>query len=128
MNILHRRNLGFIYDICQIVTCKTAKRDSWIEVFVRGGHEAEDLRDLEQILERFDEVDPSLLLFGYRDRKKGSMIGNIFMKYADEYIGNWEVSNFCDYLADIRKMKKYVAQYYLECEVTEDILKKREGK
>lgn len=123
MNILHRRNLGFIYDLYQIIMCKTARRESWIDVFVRGGHETEDLRDLEQILERFGEVDPSLLLFGYRDRKKGSMIGSIFMKYADEYVGNWEVSNFCDFLADIDQTKKFVAQYYLECEVKEDIFR-----
>ena len=123
MNILHRRNLGFISDLCHIVTCKTAKRESWIEVFVRSGHEAEDLRDLDQILERFDEVDPSLLLFGYRDRKKGSLIGNIFIKYADEYMGNWEVSNFCDYLGNIERTKEFVSKYYFNCEVKEDIYK-----
>ena len=85
MNILHRRNLGFIYDVYQVIMCKTAKRESWIDIFVKTGHESEDLRDLEQILARFDDVDPSLLLFGYRDRKKGTLIGNILIDYADEY-------------------------------------------
>lgn len=122
MNILHRRNLGFIYDLTQIVMCKTARRESWINIFVRGGHEAEDLRDLEQILGRFNDVDPSLLLFGYRDRKKGSLIGNILIQYADEYLGNWDVSNFCDYLSDINRTKEFVSKYYFECNVKEGIL------
>lgn len=123
MNILHRRNLGFIYDVCQVITCKTAKRESWVEVFVKTGHESEDLRDLEQILARFDEVDPSLLLFGYRDRKKGSLIGNILIDYADEYAVKCDVSSFTQYLGNIERTKNYVSQYYLECDTCDDILK-----
>ena len=123
MNILHRRNLGFIYDLTQIVMCKTARRESWVNIFVRNGHEAEDLHDLEQVLRRFDDVDPSLLLFGYRDRKKGSLIGNILIQYADECIGEWDVSNFCDYLADINRTKEFVSKYYFESAITGDIFR-----
>lgn len=123
MNILHRRNLGFIYDLYQIIMCKTARRESWIDVFVRGGHEAEDLRDLEQILERFGEVDPSLLLFGYRDRKKGSMMGSIFGEFANQSMSKWEVDDFVIYLSDIERTKNFVSKYYFDCEVTDDICK-----
>lgn len=124
MNILHRRNLGFIYDLCQIVTCKTAKRESWIDVFVRGGHEAEDLRDLEQILERFDEVDSSLLLFGYRDRKKGSLIGNIFGEFANQNMPRWEVDEFIEYLSNIERVEDFVAKYYFNCKAEKGITSK----
>lgn len=123
MNILHRRNLGFISDLCHIVTCKTAKRESWIEVFVRSGHEVEDLRDLEQILERFDEVDSSLLLFGYRDRKKGSLLGRIFGEFANQNMPRWEVDDFVTYLSDIERTKNFVSKYYFNCDVTDDICK-----
>ena len=85
--------MGFIYDLTQIVMCKTARRESWVNVFVRNGHETEDLHDLEQVLRRFDDVDPSLLLFGYRDRKKGSLIGNIFGEFANENMPK------CDFIA-----------------------------
>ncbi len=122
MNILHRRNLGFIYDVCQIITCKTAKRESWIEIFVKTGHESEDLRDLEQILARFDEVDPSLLLFGYRDRKKGSLIGNIFCDFISENVSNGKITDFTKFLCNIEQTKQYITSYYFECKYNENIL------
>ncbi len=123
MNILHRRNLGFLYDICQIITCKTAKRENWIEVFVKTGHESADIRDLEQILAKFDDVDPSLLLFGYRERKKESLIVNILIDYANEYMTNCDVLSFTQYLGNIDRIKDYISQYYLGCDASGDILK-----
>ena len=124
MNILHRRNLGFIYDLTQIVMCKTARRESWINVFVRGGHEAEDLRDLEQILGRFNDVDPSLLLFGYRDRKKGSLIGNIFGEFANEKMPKCEMDDFVTYLSDIERVKVSISKYYFDSKEMDDIYRK----
>ncbi len=122
MNVLHRRNLGFIYDVCQVITCKTAKRESWIDVFVKTGHESEDLRDLEHILARFDEVDPSLLLFGYRDRKKGSLIGNIFCDFVSNNMFNGSVADFVSFLNNTEQIRQYVTSYYFECEDDENIL------
>ncbi len=122
MNILHRRNLGFIYDLTQIVMCKTARRESWIDVFVRPGCESTDLRELENALARFDEVDPSLLLLGYRDRKKGSLIGNIFGEFASEYLDKCEISAFAEYLSHVEKMKNFVSNYYLGCDFCDGTL------
>ena len=124
MNILHRRNLGFIYDLTQIVMCKTARRESWVNVFVRNGHEAEDLHDLEQVLRRFDDVDPSLLLFGYRDRKKGSLIGNIFGEFANENMPKCDMDDFITFLSDIDRVKGFVSKYYFGSKDSTDIYRK----
>ena len=53
MNVLFRRNLGFLFDATQIITCKTARRESWIDSFVRNGSEAKDLPIIETIIEKF---------------------------------------------------------------------------
>lgn len=124
MNILHRRNLGFIYDLTQIVMCKTARRESWVNIFVRNGHEAEDLHDLEQVLRRFDDVDPSLLLFGYRDRKKGSLIGNIFGEFANENMPKCDMDDFITFLSDIDRVKGFVSKYYFGSKDSTDIYRK----
>ena len=124
MNILHRRNLGFIYDLTQIVMCKTARRESWVNIFVRNGHETEDLHDLEQVLRRFDDVDPSLLLFGYRDRKKGSLIGNIFGEFANENMPKCDMDDFITFLSDIDRVKGFVSKYYFGSKDSIDIYRK----
>ena len=124
MNILHRRNLGFIYDLTQIVMCKTARRESWVNIFVRNGHEAEDLHDLEQVLRRFDDVDPSLLLFGYRDRKKGSLIGNIFGEFANEKMPKCDMDDFITFLSDIDRVKGFVSKFYFGSKDSTDIYRK----
>ena len=73
MNVLFRRNLGFIFDAVQMISCKTAKRESWIDSFVRSGSESKDLQTIETILENIDDVNPkerrhqSLCLTNFRN-------------------------------------------------------------
>ena len=121
MNISFRRNLGFIYDAYHIITCKTASRESWIKTFIKNGNEASDLQRLEEVLSRFDDVDPKMLLFGYKDRKKGSFIGNIVLKYADENIGNWSTEDFVQYLLNVERTKNLVADFYFDHDANEQI-------
>ncbi len=124
MNIAFRRNLGFIFDACHIMSCKASKRESWIGVFVRNGSETEDIKELDSILERFEVVNHKMLLFAQRKMKKGCLIGNILIEYADEYIGEWETGQFTQYLLDCERMKKYVTEYYFDCEITDNIFEK----
>ena len=121
MNIAFRRNLGFIFDVHHIITCKTAKRESWVDLYVKNGNEANDLHELEGMLAKVEPVNRKMLLFGYRDRKKGSLLGNIMIQYADENIGNWELPGFIQYVLDNERMKKSVAEYYLECSLEDNI-------
>ena len=122
MNVLFRRNLGFIFDATQIVTCKTARRESWIDTFVRNGSEAKDLTIIETIIEKFHELNPKLLLIGYRDRKRGSLLEALLASYADKFMGNWDVNSFLDYITDVDRFKSYAADFYLGHSGTEMIL------
>lgn len=124
MNIAFRRNLGFIFDACHVMSCKVAKRDSWIGVFVRNGSETKDIKELDSILERFEMVNHKMLLLAQRKMKKGCLIGNILIEYADEYIGEWEVGQFTQYLLNCERMKKYVTEFYFDCETTDNIFEK----
>lgn len=120
MNVLFRRNLGVIFDVCHIVTCKTAKRETWIQSCIRSGSEAADVQEIENILSTFEDLNPKMLLFGYRDRKKGCLT-DILIKYVDENIGNWDVEGFIQYLSDVEKMKNFVSEYYFSQEETDQI-------
>lgn len=115
MNIVFRRNLGFIFDAHHIVTFKTAKRENWIDLYIRNGNERNDLKELEEVLAKFDDVDSRMLLFGHRDRKKGSLLSEIMFNYHSEYVANWELSNFLEYLSDVKRMKKAVLNFYFNC-------------
>ena len=124
MNILHRRNLGFIYDVCNVVICKTAKRETWIDLFVKNGSESEDLHAIEQVLARIEDVDISLRLFGDRDRKKGSLIGEIFDAFFSGGMKQKELTDFAQYLLNVEHIKMLVTKYYLNCCAEEDVLRK----
>ena len=112
MNVLFRRNLGFIFDATQIVTCKTARRESWIDTFVRNGNESKDLQAIENILEKFDDLNPKLLLIGYRERKRESLLDCMFIDYADDHIGNWDAESFLNYITDVDRFTSAAANYY----------------
>lgn len=121
MNVLFRRNLGFIYDATQIITCKTSRRESWIELFVRNGNELKDLQVIETILDKFNELNSKILLIGYRERNKDSLIDSLFSAYADEYMGNWDTTSFIDYITDVNRFKSFVTEYYFEQSSSENI-------
>ncbi len=121
MNALFRRNLGFIFDATQIITCKTASRESWIELFVRNGNESKDLQAIESILEKFSDLNSKLLLIGYRERKRDSLLDSLFCAYADEYMGNWDVASFIDYITDANRFKAFTTEYYFDHNTSENI-------
>lgn len=123
MNIIFRRNLGFIYDLCQVITCKMARRENWIAAFIKIGNESADLKDLESILDRFETMDPALLLFGFREKKKGSLIEGIFENYANQYAKECDLDGFVEYLQDGEQMRNMVMDYYLGDSEEEDVLK-----
>ena len=121
MNTVFRKNLGVIFDACHVITCKTAKRESWISTFVQEGREASDIQEIDLILEKFDAVDPKLHVFGYRDRKKGTFLGQLLLKYADTSLGSWEIADFMEYISDEERMRGLIAAFYFNAKTTEHI-------
>jgi len=122
MNTMFKRKLGMLFDACQVITCKTIRRDSWIKSFVRNGNESNDLQYIEDVLTEFNELDPKLSLLGYVDKKKGSLINCIFKEYANNHIENWDTYSFINYLTDTERMKDLIAQFYFDRACTDDIL------
>lgn len=124
MNVLFRKNLGFIFDATQIVTCKTSRRESWIDSFVRNGYESKDLVVIESIIEKFEDLNSKLLLLGYRERNKESLLDFMFNGYADENMGNWDSEGFLDYITDVNRFKTYAANYFFNDPSTETVFEK----
>lgn len=124
MNVLFRKNLGFIYDVTQIVTCKTARRESWIDTFVQNGNELKDLQAIETITEKFEDLNSKLLLLGYRERNKESLLDSLFVAYADENMGKWDAEGFLNYITDIERFKTYASTYFFGNASAENIFEK----
>ena len=114
MNTVFRKNLGVIFDACHVITCKTAKRESWVNLFIRDGSDTKEIQEMDSILARFEAVDSKLLVFGYRNRKKGSMLANLLLEYADGALGQWEIDDFVDYIQDQERMKRAVTSFYFD--------------
>ncbi len=112
MNVLFRRNLGFIFDAVQMISCKTAKRESWIDSFVRSGSESKDLQTIETILENIDDVNPKLLMLGYKQRQKDCLLETLLEAYADSSMGNWDPASFLEYISDVPRLKAFTAEFY----------------
>ena len=64
MEVLFRRNFAFIYDVCQVIMCKVAKQEDWMDLFILNGQEQLDMQTTTQLLTQFDQVDDALLLLG----------------------------------------------------------------
>ena len=123
MNTVFRKNLGLLFDACHVITCKTAKRESWVNLFTRDGSDTKEIQEMDAILARFEDVDPKLLIFGNRIRKKGSMLANVLLEYADATLGNWEIEDFLDYILDQERMKKAITYFYFETDSVDSIYK-----
>ena len=124
MNVLFRRNLGFIFDAVQIISCKTARRESWIDSFVRSGSESQDLQMIETILEKFDPINPKLLMLGHKQRQKDCLLEVLLDAYADENMGTWDPSSFLDFVSNIPRLKEYTADFYFGHPSYDDIFEK----
>lgn len=122
MNVVFRKNPGFLYDVCQIIMCKTAKHESWIDLYVAGRRSAVDVRELEHILDQFSPINRYLLLLGYRDRKKGSLIGSIFHEFMLSSTTPWDIENFVQYISQIDTLKQHIVNYYFDAPQNENIL------
>lgn len=121
MNTVFRKNLGFIFDACHVLICKTEKRENWINTFVQEGKAEKDLQEIDSILSKFDSPDPKLLLFGYKDRKKGSFLGNLLIDYADHTLGNFDLDDFLRFVTNSEEMKQRIAKFYFETETINNI-------
>ena len=108
------RNIGLNFDACSVITCKTAKRENWAHLFTQTGDELKNLRNLDNVLLKFDDVDRKLLLLTCKERKSNNLLGIINIDFLDSYLDKSSPDAFINFLSNIEAMKKYVETYYLE--------------
>ena len=58
MNTVFRKNLGVIFDACHVITCKTAKRESWVNLFIRDGSDTKEIQEMDSLSELWEKATP----------------------------------------------------------------------
>ena len=101
-----------IYDVCQLIMCKTAPRENWINHFILSGTEATDLQYIEDILKNFSDPSPKMALLGFCNKKKGSFIQKLFEIYVNNNYNVWNLIGFIDYICDDKLLKKQLSAFY----------------
>lgn len=122
MNTLFRKELGFLFDACYILVCKTTSRNTWIKDFIKSGSEESDLGYISNVLDLFDAPDKKMELICYHTRHTDSLIIDLLRKYVNNNINTWNRDSFLAFLSDVDMLKQMVAMYYFETEHSENIL------
>ncbi len=125
MEVVFRDSIGFIYDICRVIICKSNKREQWINAFLCEGSEEEDMLYIDGLLKKFDGIEISSKLLGYKENKsQNALIGEVYVKYLRERVIDVDVNGFLTYITDEKQLKEVMAEYYLGLNVAskDDIL------
>lgn len=120
MNVLFRKNLGYLFDVCNIIICKTAPREAWIRDYISHGNEEYDLRCIEHTLDRFNMVNDKLLLLSFKTHKTNSLLSSLFIQYANAFYDAWSKESFVSYISDVNVLKQALVHHYLGDNVEPD--------
>lgn len=116
MEILHQRNIGFVYDLCQVIICKTAKRESWINSYVLNGREELDVEQMDKTLNQFSSLDRCWNLFTALHPKKGRLITKLYIDFVKNTVSDWNEKDFVEYMTDLEVLKYKVTDWYFDSE------------
>lgn len=119
MKTSYNKDLGLLFDACQVITCKTARHETWISEYVCTGTESEDFQYIEDTLAALSDIDPKLVLIGYRNKKEGSVISQLFESYANNYMNSWTKDRFLEYVTDEDRLREYISRFYLNQDSSE---------
>lgn len=115
MEVIFQDSIGFIYDVCRVIICKSNKRESWINAFLCDGSEEEDMLYIDNLLKKFQGIEISNKLLGYKNSKKqNALIGEICNSYMVSRGGKSDIEDFLDYFADVERLRKLVAEFYFD--------------
>ena len=123
MKTFFNKNLGLLYDACQIVTCKTARHDTWIGKFVFPGSESEDFRFIENTVKSLKDISPKLLILGYRNRKQGSLLEQLLSEYISTCIDSLTLKGFIEYVTNENRLTQRIAEFFLDTDSADDALR-----
>ncbi len=114
MEVIFQDSIGFIYDVCRVIICKSNKRESWINAFLCDGSEEEDMLYIDNLLKKFQGIEISNKLLGYKNiNNHDALLSEIYAKYVEEKLGQVDINDFLLYVTDSTMLKEAVAEYYL---------------
>lgn len=112
IEIIHQMNIGFIYDVCQVLICKTAKRESWLNSYVVEGREEVDQELINNTLGRFSDVDSCWDMFTLFYPKKGRLLSELYIIFLKNTVGIWTDTDFTDFLFEPELLRKIVIEWF----------------
>ena len=114
MEIIHQPNIGFIYDVCQVIICKTAKRENWINTFVMNGQEEQDIQQIDQILKRFSAIAQHWNILTSTHQKKGILLTKLYIEFLHNTVCTAKENNFAEYISTPNLLRNKVCDWYFE--------------
>ncbi len=114
LEIIHQTNIGFIYDVCQVVICKTAKRESWISPYTMDGREESDMELLDKALNNFEDVDPAWSIITLLHPKKGRILSKLYIDFMKEAKEDWRNMDFVNYISTPELLKSKICDWYFD--------------
>lgn len=116
LEIVHETNVGFIYDVCQVIICKTSKRESWINSYVLNGREEKDIEIMDENLRHFSSIDRCWKMISILHPKKGRLITKLFAEFTKETVFDFDKTNFMEYITNPDILRPTVSDWYFERE------------
>lgn len=114
MNIVFEKNIGFLYDVCQVLICKTSKREGWINTFILNGREEIDNELIDKNLSQFTKIDRCWNIFTQLHPKKGRLITKLYVEFISNLAFEWNVQSFVEYITDVNLLKPKIFEWYFE--------------
>lgn len=115
MEVIFQDSIGFIYDVCRVIICKSNKRESWINAFLCDGSEEEDMLYIDNLLKKFQGIEISNKLLGYKkSQTQDAILEDLYGKYLQEKLEEADFRSFLNYITNCDILKKAVAEYYFD--------------
>lgn len=103
-----------MYDVCQVIICKTAKRESWINIFVMNGREEKDVEQIDQTLKDFTAVDQRWNILTSSHPKKGILLSKLYVEFLQNTVCTDNEMNFEEYISTPDLLRSRICEWYFE--------------
>lgn len=112
MEIIHQPNIGFIYDVCRVIICKTSKRETWLNSSILSGNEDTDIALMDATLNQFSSVDRCWNMLTMQHPEKGRLITKLYLDFINDPSYECETQTFVEYISNITLLKQTIAEWY----------------
>ena len=116
METVYQTNIGFLYDVCQIIVCKTSKRDTWINSYILNGNEEYDIDLMDRNLKNFSPIDRCWNMFTSLHPKKGRLITKLYIEFINSSFLELDDQKFIEFITDYDMLKARISDWYFDIE------------